>query len=155
MSDQPNIVEETWVNVAEGAEATGFHPDHVRRLARENARLPEDERFIRVRKQARAYAIWLPDLMNYLNERNPSGMSTLNHQAVEEIWVNTIEGAEITGYNVDYLRQIAYKIWRQPENERPIKVRYRARRYELWLPDLVADIENTRHGPHPKRTPKS
>jgi hypothetical protein len=74
---------------------------------------------------------------------------------IEEIWVNTIEGAEITGYNVDYLRQIAYKIWRQPEDERAIKVRYRARRYELWLPDLIVYIEAARHGPQPKRTPKT
>jgi hypothetical protein len=71
---------------------------------------------------------------------------------VEEIWVNTTEGAEITGYNADYLQQIARKMWRQPEPERAIKIRNRSRRYELWLPDLMTYIEAVRHGPQPKRS---
>jgi hypothetical protein len=73
---------------------------------------------------------------------------------IEEIWVSTGEGAEITGYNMDYLRQMAYKMWQQPENERPIKIRTRARRYEFWLPDLISYIENFRHGPYNKTTKK-
>ena len=73
----------------------------------------------------------------------------------EEIWVSTGEGAEITGYNMDYLRQIAYRMLQQPENERPIKIRSRARRYELWLPDLIAYIEQFGHGPYSKPTKKS
>jgi hypothetical protein len=72
----------------------------------------------------------------------------------EETWVNTTEGAEITGYNADYLQQIARKMWQLAEDKRAIKVRNRSRRYELWLPDLIAYIEATRHGPQPKRTKK-
>jgi hypothetical protein len=151
VSDQPNIVEETWVNVAEGAEATGFHPDHVRRLARENARLPEDERFIRIQKNPREYAIWLPDLIAYVKRNSLFPKFGITHREVEEIWVSTGEGAEITGYNMDYLQQIARKMWRQSEEERAIKVRNRARRYELWLPDLIAYVDSIRHGPQTKR----
>jgi hypothetical protein len=154
VSNQNGVIEEIWVNVAEGAEKTGFHPDHVRRLARENSRLPEDQRYIRFRKDSHGYAIWLPDLMSYIKRGNHVENPVSNHQAVEEIWVNTIEGAEITGYNADYLQQIARKMWRQPEHERAIKIRNRSRRYELWLPDLMAYIEAARHGPQPKRTKK-
>jgi len=68
---------------------------------------------------------------------------------VEEIWVNTTEGAEITGYNQQYLMRLAQKVSQQPEEEREIKIR-RRRGYELWLPDLVAYIERAR-GPYTKR----
>jgi hypothetical protein len=153
LNDHPPI-EQIWVNVAEGAEKTGYHPDHVRRLARENERLPEAQRFIRIRKDPREYAIWLPDLMNYAKRGNPFANSDSSHQLVEEIWVNTTEGANITGYNVDYLRQLAQKMWQQPEGERAIKMLNRSRRYEMWLPDLIAYIEGLGHGPQPKRTNK-
>jgi hypothetical protein len=155
VSDQTNIVEEIWVNVAEGAEKTGFHPDHVRRLARENSRLPEDQRYIRFRKDSHGYAIWLPDLMSYVKRGIPSDDTDSSHQGIEEIWVSTIEGAQITGYNMDYLRQIAYKMWRLPEGKRDIKVRNRSGRYELWLPDLIDQIKTARRGPNPKRNSKT
>lgn len=145
------VIEEVWVNVAEGAEKTGFHPDHVRRLARENSRLPEDQRFIRIEKKPREYAIWLPDLMNYVKRNSLFPKFGITPRKAEEVWVNTGEGAEITGYNMDYLQQIARKMWRQPEDERAIKVRNRSRRYELWLPDLIAYVESIRHGPLAKR----
>jgi hypothetical protein len=153
VSDQAPV-EEIWVNVEQGAEKTGFHPDHVRRLARENNRLPEDQRFIRVRKDPREYAIWLPDLINYVKRGNPFAHSDSTPQAVEKIWVSTGEGAELTGYNMDYLRQLAYRMWQQPEDERPIRIRNRARRYEFWLPDLIAYFQNFGHGPHTKRSEK-
>ena len=66
----------------------------------------------------------------------------------QEIWVMTTEGAELTGYNRQYLEQLARKILRLPEDERDIKVRLRARRYELWLPDLLRYIEEIGYGPH-------
>ena len=74
---------------------------------------------------------------------------------VEAIWVSTTEGSEMTGYNPDYLQQLARRISRQPESERPIKVRSRSRRYELWLPDLVNYINNLGYGPRksPPKTP--
>jgi hypothetical protein len=143
-------IEEIWVNVADGAEKTGYHPDHVRRLARENGRLPEAQRFIRIRKDPREYAIWLPDLMNYVRRGNPFASSDSSYQPIEEIWVSTGEGAELTGYNMDYLRQLAYRMYQQPEDERPIKIRNRARRYEFWLPDLIAFFEKFGHGPYTK-----
>ncbi|MCA0458013.1 MAG: hypothetical protein LCI00_28865 [Chloroflexi bacterium] len=66
----------------------------------------------------------------------------------QEIWVMTTEGSEITGYNRQYLEKLAYKNWRLPENERVIKVRFRARRYEVWLPDLLRYIDEIGYGPH-------
>ena len=68
----------------------------------------------------------------------------------QEIWVMTTEGSEITGYNRQYLEKLAYKNWRLPENERVIKVRFRARRYEVWLPDLLRYIDEIGYGPHQK-----
>lgn len=91
--------QETWVNVEEGAEITGYHLDHVRRLARENWRLPEDERLIRIRKDGHAYAIWLPDLVSYFEGGNGDRVVTPD----EEIWVNVKEGAETTGYSRKYI----------------------------------------------------
>jgi len=66
----------------------------------------------------------------------------------EEIWVMTTEGAEITGYNRQYLEQLARKNLSLPEDEQLLKVRMRARRYELWLPDLLRYIEEIGNGPH-------
>lgn len=60
-------VEEIWVNTNEGAEITGYHHEHVRKLARDNWNLSEDERIIRVRRRVGRYDLWLPDLMKYLN----------------------------------------------------------------------------------------
>jgi hypothetical protein len=69
-------------------------------------------------------------------------------QVVEEIWVTTSEGAEITGYNAEYIGIIALKMWRLPEEKREIRIRKRSGRYELWLPDLV-DYAQQR-GPYKK-----
>jgi hypothetical protein len=68
VSDQPTItVEEIWVSTGEGAEITGYHRDHVQKLARDNWKLPEDERLIRgIRKRKWGYDIWLPDLVRYI-----------------------------------------------------------------------------------------
>ena len=127
------LSEEIWVTVDEGAERTGYSIDHVRRLARENMRLPEAERSLRVRRDTHAYAIWLPDLMNYFQKienghpQNPA----------EEIWVNTAEAAEITGYHRTYLSRLASKMWNTPEDEREIKTKRRGGNFEMWLPDLL------------------
>jgi hypothetical protein len=61
-------VEEIWVNVTEGAELSGYNPDHVRLLARNNWKLAEEERLIKIRKRSHGYDIWLPDLMKYRAE---------------------------------------------------------------------------------------
>ena len=66
----------------------------------------------------------------------------------QEIWVMTREGAELTGYNVRYLEQLAKKNSLLPEDERDIKVRKRVGRHELWLPDLLRYINEIGYGPH-------
>jgi hypothetical protein len=69
VSDQPTVIEEIWVSTGEGAEITGYHRDHVQKLARDNWKLPEDERLIRgIRKRKWGYDIWLPDLMSYIEK---------------------------------------------------------------------------------------
>lgn len=155
MTDQPTVVEEIWVNVAEGAEITGYHPDHVRRLARENGRLPEEQRYIQIRKDSSGYAIWLPDLMNYIKRGNPFINPVPDHQSFDEMWVNTREGAEKTGYNRQYVKLLAMRIWRQTEKERSIRIRKRSNGFELWLPDLMAYVGLPGRGPQRKRTLKT
>ena len=66
----------------------------------------------------------------------------------QEIWVMAREGAELTGYSLRYLGQLAQKNSLLPEDEREIKVRKRSGRYELWLPDLLRYIEEIGYGPH-------
>ena len=70
---------------------------------------------------------------------------------IEQIWVNVSEGAEATGYSREYVTKLAMRMQALPENERKIRLRKRAYRYELWLPDLIAYTKNSGHGPKPKR----
>ena len=73
MTEQPvrDIdVEEIWVNVTEGAEIIGYHPDYVRKLARDNWSMPENERSLVVRRHSGGYMLWLPDLIDYVNKKN-------------------------------------------------------------------------------------
>lgn len=67
----------------------------------------------------------------------------------QEIWVTTREGAQVTGYNSQYLEKLANKNSRLPEDERLIKIRKRSGLfYELWLPDLLRYIDEIGYGPH-------
>ena len=66
----------------------------------------------------------------------------------QEIWVMTTEGGERTGYNSRYLEKLANRISKMSEDERPIKIRKRGGRHELWLPDLLRYIEEIGYGPH-------
>jgi hypothetical protein len=145
------LVEEIWVNVEQGAERTGYNVDHIRRLARENMRLPEDERLMRVRKENRAYEIWLPDLINYVERRIPYTVDDLDLDSVEKIWVNTAEAAEYTGYNRGHLSLLGMQMWEKPESEREIKTKKRTSGYEMWLPDLVVYTHKIGRGPQKKR----
>ena len=70
----------------------------------------------------------------------------------QEIWVMTPEGAELTGYNRQYLEKLANKNSRLPEDERIIKIRKRGGRFELWLPDLLRYIKEIGYGPHQDKT---
>ena len=73
---------------------------------------------------------------------------------IEEIWVSTGEGAEITGYNRDHVQKLARDNWKLPEDQRLIRrIRKRKWGYDIWLPDLVAYIENHGIGPF-KKDPK-
>lgn len=65
----------------------------------------------------------------------------------QQIWVTTREGAENTGYNSEYLEQLARKNFRLPEDDRIIKIRKRSGRYELWLPDLLRYVKEIGNGP--------
>jgi predicted metallopeptidase len=60
--------EEIWVNATEGAEITGYNPGHLRRIVRENWNLPDEQRLFKIRKRSGGYDIWLPDLINYINQ---------------------------------------------------------------------------------------
>ena len=71
--------------------------------------------------------------------------------ADQEIWVITPEGAELTGYSREYLEKLARKHLRLSEDERLIKVRKRANRYELWLPDLLRYINEIGRGPQDRK----
>jgi hypothetical protein len=141
------LAEEIWVSVAQATQMTGYNHDHVRRLARENWRLPEDQRRIRVRMEGQAYAIWLPDLMSYLGQAENGQVQNPD----EEIWVNTTEAREYTDYNHNYLSQLALAMWAKPENEREIKTRKRGFYYEMWLPDLLHHYRKGKRGPKRRR----
>jgi hypothetical protein len=141
------LAEEKWVSVAEATQITGYNHDHVRRLARENWRLPQDQRRIRVRMEGQAYAIWLPDLVSYFGEGDNGDVQNPE----EQIWVNTTEGEEATGYNRAYLSQLAGKMWAKPESEREIRTKKRAGGYEMWLPDLLRHKQKGRRGPKKNR----
>jgi hypothetical protein len=71
MAEQPDgdfVVEETWVTITEATEKTGYSHYHLQKLARDNWILPENERAFRVRKPANGYLVWLPDLIQYIDE---------------------------------------------------------------------------------------
>ena len=70
---------------------------------------------------------------------------------VDEIWVNTSEAAELTGYNYHSIRKVIQRIASQPEDSREIKMRRRTTGWEMWLPDLMAYVERPRSGPPIKR----
>ena len=71
----------------------------------------------------------------------------------QEIWVTTNEAEELVGYNRQYLKQLASKNSKLPDDERFINVRLRSGRfYELWLPDLLRYIDEIGYGPHQNKT---
>jgi len=69
----------------------------------------------------------------------------------QQIWVITPEGAELTGYSREYLEKLSRKQLRLSEDERQIKIRKRANRYELWLPDLLHYLEEIGRGPQDRK----
>ncbi len=77
-------------------------------------------------------------------------MSDEEAKLAEDIWVNTSEAAEITGYTTSGLRQLAAAMFKKPEEERMVNVRKRSSGWELWLPDLIYYVEQPRKGPQLK-----
>lgn len=67
--------------------------------------------------------------------------------AVDSSWVTVTEAAEKTGYNLHSMRKMIWKIAKQPEAEREIKLRERSYGWELWLPDLIKYIDKPGRGP--------
>jgi hypothetical protein len=74
---------------------------------------------------------------------------------MRDMWVNTTEAAEITGYHFEYVRKLARDNWNIPENDRVIRVRRRSNRYDIWLPDLIKYMQEHGYGPYPKRQTSS
>ncbi|MEO8609205.1 MAG: hypothetical protein ABI690_15045 [Chloroflexota bacterium] len=63
------VVEESWVNVTEGAKFIGYHRMTVFKLAQTNWNQSEDEREIRVRRLSNGYLLWLPDLIKHSEKK--------------------------------------------------------------------------------------
>jgi hypothetical protein len=70
---------------------------------------------------------------------------------VDEIWVNTTEAAQLTGYHRNYVQKLARENWNLPENERELLVERHPNGYMLWLPNLVDYLSKKGFGPQPKR----
>jgi hypothetical protein len=142
--------ESVWVTVKEAAEITGYTPGWMAKWVRDMFGIPADDRPIQVREHAGRYELWLPDLVEYVAEY---AAGRLNQPTVEEIWINTSEGAELTGYNRDYVNKLARDNWQVPEDERVIRVRRRAGRYDIWQPDLLRYMSDHGYGPIQKKRP--
>src|SRR5262245_17189770 len=104
--------------------------------------------------------IALSNLLRRLyNENRASSIrmidSVSEESTTKEIWVNAGEGAEATGYSREYVTKLAMRMAAMPEDERKIRLKKRANRYELWLPDLLNYVENIGHGPKAKRKPQT
>lgn len=153
MSEKENSAERIWVGVRQGAEITGYHVDQLRQFAISALEQSPEERPLKVRFRSKRYEFWLPDLLSYI--KSSPDPFPIQDAEVEPIWVMTAEAAEATGYNADYVGQLARKMWQQPEADRIIKVRLRSARYELWLPDLMYYIKNIGIGPEPGRSSKT
>ena len=68
MTDQPNIIEEIWVNVTQAAELTGYNRKYLLKLVKQLWELPEESRPIKMWKRSSGYDLWLPDLMAYVEK---------------------------------------------------------------------------------------
>ncbi len=78
-------------------------------------------------------------------------MAAIPELETQEIWVNVTEAAEIMNYNRDHMRKLATRLWKVPENQRPVRLRKRSSGYDIWLPDLIAYLREFGHGPQRKR----
>jgi hypothetical protein len=61
------MTEESWLTITEAAEATGYHRDHLRKLAKTEWRKPEGERAMKVRRLSGGdYLVYFPSLQEYI-----------------------------------------------------------------------------------------
>jgi hypothetical protein len=67
------MTEEIWVNLAEGAKATGYNRQYVQKLIKKMSQKPEGERDIRMRWREFFWEVWLPDLVNYVSSNAMRG----------------------------------------------------------------------------------
>jgi hypothetical protein len=142
--------EQIWIPVNEAAEMTGYTPAWLTALVKDMLLQPEDERPMQIRQTVSSYEIWLPDFIEYVAQY---AAGRLNRE-VKRIWVSTTEGAEITGYNRGYINKLARDSWRVEENQRLIRVRRKAGRYDIWLPDLMKYMSEYGYGPIQKKRNK-
>ncbi|MCA0457927.1 MAG: hypothetical protein LCI00_28430 [Chloroflexi bacterium] len=68
MTIQHTPEQEIWVMTTEGANITGYNSRYLQQLAKKNAQLPDNERFIKVRMRSNRHELWLPDLLHYIDE---------------------------------------------------------------------------------------
>ena len=69
MSDEEvKVAEEIWVNLSEATEITGYNYNSLRKVIWQMAQEPEEQRSIKIKKRSNAWELWLPDLMNFMQE---------------------------------------------------------------------------------------
>jgi hypothetical protein len=64
--------------------------------------------------------------------------------STQGIWVNSADGAQITGFTEVYLEILGQQQIALPENQRSIKLRQRNDKIEFWMPDLVKHMTQRR-----------
>ena len=67
------MTDEIWVNITEGAQAVGYHREHLKKLVWLLYKKPEEEREIRLRRRSSYWEIWLPDLAAYIENKPGRG----------------------------------------------------------------------------------
>jgi hypothetical protein len=71
---------------------------------------------------------------------------------VDDTWVTVTEAAEKSGYNRGYVRKLAHKNWKLPEDQRTIRVRKAQFGYLVWMPDVIQYTTEIGRGPQLKKT---
>jgi hypothetical protein len=67
------MTEETWVNIVEAAESTGYNRNYIQKLVKKLSKQPEEEREIRLRLRTSYWEVWLPDLVQYISTNSMRG----------------------------------------------------------------------------------
>jgi chromosome segregation and condensation protein ScpB len=69
MASTPELeAQETWINIREAAELTGYNREYIKKLMMRIAKRPENQREIKLRKRSFGYELWLPDLLAYIQK---------------------------------------------------------------------------------------